>query len=72
MQAEATVCCAPLQAWHAAHALTFEPAVENVPGAQASIPASDNGVQGIMTRWPGPGIEQIWHVGSGELGLVAK
>ena len=61
MQAEATVCCAPLQAWHAAHALTFEPAVENVPGAQASTIASDVGVHGIVTRWPGPAVEQAVH-----------
>ena len=54
------------------HALVCEPAAEKVLVAQLAIVASDVGVQAAVTRWPGPAFVQAWHVGSAELGLVAK
>ena len=54
------------------HAFVALPAAECVSAAQASTTASDVGVHGVVTRWPGPATVQAWQVGSVELGLVAK
>ena len=54
------------------HAFVVLPAAENVPAAHAATTASDVGVHGVTTRWPGPAAAQAWQVGSVEPGLVAK
>jgi hypothetical protein len=70
---QAAVTCWPTPAVEqGVHALVCEPAAEKVLVAQLAIVASDVGVQAAVTRWPGPAFVQAWHVGSAELGLVAK
>ena len=46
------------------HELVCEPKTEYVPAAQLSTTALDVEVQGVVTRWPGPAVEQAEHVGS--------
>ncbi len=42
-----------------------EPKTEYVPAAQLTTTVSDVEVQGVVTRWPGPAVEQAEHVGFG-------
>ena len=44
------------------HALVCEPAAEYVPAAQLTTTVSDVEVQGVVTRWPGPAVEQAEQV----------
>ena len=47
------------------HAIVCEPAAEQVPAAQLATIASAVEVQGVVTRWPAPAVEQAEHVGLG-------
>ena len=42
-----------------------EPKTEYVPAAQLSTTALDVELQGVVTRWPGPAVEQAEQVGFG-------
>ena len=45
------------------HAFVCEPKTEYVPAAQLSTAALDVEVQGVVTRWPAPAVEQAVQVG---------
>ena len=47
------------------HEDVCEPKTEYVPAPQLTTTASDVGVQGVVTRWPGLAVEQAEHVGFG-------
>ena len=52
------------------HAFDCVPATEYVPAAQLTTTASAVALQAVVTRWPGPAVEQAVHVPPAHVNLA--